>query len=77
MLEPEKISDLLLIAEKAIERMYEDGYENYFYLQSIIWDDEDSHWLVYFYCEAGSFDTVTLIIEPRGNGYICSGSASD
>lgn len=77
MLDPWKINDFVLIAQRAIDIMIEDGYkEDDISIQSIVWDDDGSEWLVSFYCETSNLDEVTLRVEPGNGVYIYRGRVS-
>lgn len=70
-------NELLELVEKAVDYLSERGYEDDFYLDSIVWDDEESYWIVGFYCETSNIDYRTIVVKRNANGYRATGEVFD
>jgi len=70
-------ADLLKIVQKAVEYMHTKGYSQDFYIQSIVWNDEEYYWVVRFYCETGSFENEFVVVETVLGEYIVTGTTTE
>jgi len=72
MLDPENLSDLIDIAQIAVNAMINRGFID-FSIEFILWDDDDSHWFVGFYCERGNIEQIGVAVAPYQGSYKFAG----